>query len=252
MKTIKIDYRSFYPELTDRDIQASPIIKILKKHYNVEFSPNPDYIFCSRMDEYIIYSKGIRIYFESEHINPDFNLCDYAIGYEDIELNDRYIRSPFYARFFQIDYEKAKNKHNVDKSILNIKTKFCNFVYSNGWGAAPWRKEMFDLINIYKKVDSGGKYLNNIGGSVKDKYEFQLNYKFSIACENISMPGYVTEKIVQAFAAKTIPIYWGDPNITREFNPKAFINCHDYNSFDEVMGKIIEIDNDDELFLENK
>ncbi|OON94947.1 MAG: hypothetical protein ATN32_07675 [Candidatus Epulonipiscium fishelsonii] len=250
MKTIKIAYKSFYPKLNKKLIEESIIIKILQKHYNVEFSACPDYIFYSRVNECIGFNNGIRIYFESEHINPDFNLCDYTIGYEDIELNDRYIRSPYYARFYQTDYEKAKNKHKVDKNILNTKTKFCNFIYSNGWGANPWRKEMFDLINIYKKVDSGGRYLNNIGEPVKDKYEFQLSYKFSIACENISMPGYVTEKIVQAFAAKTIPIYWGDPHIIREFNPKAFINCNEYTSFDEVMEKIIEIDNNDDLFLE--
>lgn len=34
-------------------------------------------------------------------------------------------------------------------------------------------------------------------------------YKFTIAFENQSYPGYVTEKIADALMAGTVPIYWG-------------------------------------------
>jgi len=37
----------------------------------------------------------------------------------------------------------------------------------------------------------------------------------------------MTEKIVEAFAANCIPIYWGDPSISKVFNSKAFINVLD-------------------------
>ena len=50
--------------------------------------------------------------------------------------------------------------------------------------------------------------MNNIGGAVSDKFAFQQKHKFSIAFENTSYCGYCTEKIVEAFVAGTIPIYW--------------------------------------------
>lgn len=34
---------------------------------------------------------------------------------------------------------------------------------------------------------------------------------------------YVTEKIVNAFLAGAIPIYWGSPFVLKMFNPRAFI-----------------------------
>ena len=81
------------------------------------------------------------------------------------------------------------------------------------------------------------------------KLEFQSQSKFTIAFENTSSPGYTTEKILHAFISNTIPIYWGDPEVTKDFNPKAFINCQDFEDFEAVMDRIREVDTDDGLYL---
>ena len=44
-----------------------------------------------------------------------------------------------------------------------------------------------------------------------------------IAFENTKFPGYVTEKIIEAWASGTIPIYYGDPEIEKYFNLKFFV-----------------------------
>jgi hypothetical protein len=54
---------------------------------------------------------------------------------------------------------------------------------------------------------------------------------------------------VEAFAARTIPIYWGDPKIVKVFNPKAFINVMDYSSIDAVVQRVVELDNDDKAYM---
>lgn len=38
--------------------------------------------------------------------------------------------------------------------------------------------------------------------------------------------------------------------IEKEFNTKAFINCHDYQSFEDVLEYIRYLDNNDEAYLE--
>lgn len=45
-------------------------------------------------------------------------------------------------------------------------------------------------------------------------------------------------------------IYFGNPLIKKDINEKAIINCNDYTSVDEVISKIKEIDNSDELWCE--
>ena len=61
--------------------------------------------------------------------------------------------------------------------------------------------------------------------------------------------GYCTEKIMDAFKTKTIPIYYGDKNIESEFNKNSFINCNNKKDIDKVIGKIKKIDNNDDLYL---
>lgn len=219
------------------------IIKILKKRYQIVISDSPDYIISyNEFPDYIQYP-GVRIHVIGENIRPDFNLCDYAIGFDHINFDDRYIRWPLYARY-ENDFTRALKKNEIS---TGEKQKFCNFIVSNN-RADAYREQFFLLLNQYKKIDSGGRFLNNIGGPVDNKRKFQEQYKFSLAFENSSTKGYVTEKIIQAWAAGTIPIYWGDPLINKEFNPKAFINCKDFDSDEEVIAYIKKIDNDAELF----
>eukprot|EP00928_Gymnodinium_smaydae_P070283 TRINITY_DN54156_c0_g1_i1.p1 TRINITY_DN54156_c0_g1~~TRINITY_DN54156_c0_g1_i1.p1 ORF type:complete len:696 (+),score=125.55 TRINITY_DN54156_c0_g1_i1:48-2090(+) len=49
------------------------------------------------------------------------------------------------------------------------------------------------------------------------------DYRFAIAFENKYVPGYVTEKIVNAFLAGAIPIYWGSDAVLEIFNEDAFV-----------------------------
>jgi hypothetical protein len=128
------------------------------------------------------------------------------------------------------------------------KTKFCNMVVSNSDGKV--RNTFFDKINSIKKVDSGGKYKNNLDGPVKDKLEFISEYKFSLAFENSSYPGYVTEKLIQPMLVGSIPIYWGCPKIGQEFNVRSFINVHDYPNWDAVIEEVIRLDNDDDAYAQ--
>lgn len=47
-----------------------------------------------------------------------------------------------------------------------------------------------------------------------------------------------------------MPIYWGNPDIEKDFNGAAFINCHRFDNFDQVVEKVIELDNNDALWTQ--
>lgn len=256
MKTICIAFEGFWDGF---DIRDNFIVHSLQKNYNVQvidvklnFDAKRDvqYVFCSEFSDGYLDYDCIRIYYTGENIFPNMNAFDYAIGFEHFNLEDRYVRFPLYLACYMSDVDYMLKKHQgISEAYLD--RKFCSMVVSNGTGASPQRKEFFELLSTYKKVDSGGKYLNNIGipEGVAEKKEFQEKYKFSIAFENSSDLGYCTEKLVQSFAAKTVPIYWGDPLAGKTFNREAFINCHDFADFSEVVEYIKKIDEDDNLYL---
>ena len=45
-----------------------------------------------------------------------------------------------------------------------------------------------------------------------------MKYKFHIAVENSSLPNYMTEKLHDCFLTKTVPIYYGCPNIADHYD----------------------------------
>jgi hypothetical protein len=109
------------------------------------------------------------------------------------------------------------------------------------------RITFFKKLSDYKFIASGGKTLNNTDGPINNKLEFQSKFKFCIAFENSLGQGYTTEKILHAFTSGCIPIYWGNPKIGEDFNEDAFIKCHSYNNFDEVIELIKAVDQNKEL-----
>jgi len=253
-KTIKINFCSFGIRF---NIEDNFIINALKKRYDIVISEQPDFLFYSVFDEDSTpYENCIKIFYTDENITPAFNDCDYAIGFDHIQFEDRYLRFPFNA---QLLHPGIQDRTSFSDDLA--KRMFCNFVYSNSTSGegTKLRMEFCEQLAKYKHVDCPGRVLNNMSGSILDrddmnweagKIEFLKDYKFTIAFENSSTIGYTTEKMVQPLLANSIPIYWGNPGITREFNPKAFINCNDYNSFEEVIEKIKELDSNDELYME--
>ncbi len=87
------------------------------------------------------------------------------------------------------------------------------------------------------------------GKNVDDKIEFQKPYKFTIAFENSIMDGYITEKIVQAWASGTVPIYYGGNGVEKDFNSKAHIDVTKFKSMDECIDYILYLDGHSEEYL---
>lgn len=242
MKVIRINFSGFWPGF---DKYNNFFTSILKRKFEVEISENPDYLFYSVFSKEYLKYNCIRIFFTGECITPDFNLCDYALGFDDINFGDRYIRCPLYLLY---NMPFVEHDANLIDGIISSKNGFCSFVYSNANGNSI-RKELFYALSKYKHVSAGGGFLNNIGYNVENKTEFERKFKFSIACENSSYRGYTTEKILHAYQAYSVPIYWGNPEIGEELNEKAFINVHSYDSLDEVVEKVKYLDNNDEEYI---
>lgn len=261
MKKIKLKFSGMGGRF---DPENNFIVNILRKNFDVQLSDNPDYLIYSvNSKDYLNYN-CVRVFYTAENLVPDFNVCDYGIGFHYLEFGDRYIRFPLYlvdgftaydGDNYASDLQLALHKHENASTALKDKTEFCSFVYSNSQ-AAQCREKMFEALSKYKPVSSGGRYKNNVGGPVADKLEFQKKHKFVIAFENTSTSGYTTEKIIGAFAAGAIPIYWGNPEITKEFNAGSFINCNDYGLtekgeqeiIEQIVQEIISLDRDDESY----
>ncbi len=241
---IKLFFSDFWPDFDPRN---NFISDLLSPVFEVILDPNPDYLFFSSFgSNHFKYNDCVKIYFTGENDVPDFNLCDYAMGFHHLRFGDRYLRFPLYVLYkgFPELFEKKIDRN----AVLN--RKFCNFIYSNNQWADPFREKFFHQLSTYKKVDSGGRFLNNIGGPVSDKIAFISQYKFTLAFENSRLPGYTTEKIMDPMRVNSLPVYWGNPDVGLDFNNDSFVFVNDFESMDQAIEEIIRLDNNDEAYLE--
>ena len=199
----------------------------------------------------------IFIFFCRECLEPDLTVFDYATTW-----NRKHIYSGRMIHNVPAIWNDRTDSLRINDltreeavKLLRDNKGFCNFIYSH---AADARDKFYHMLSGYKKIDSLGPYLHNTdtetSRNAPDWYDLSIEmkhgYKFSIAMENASCSGYTSEKLITSLHAHTVPIYWGDPDVAELVNPKAFINCNDYSSFEEVIKRVKEIDNDDDLWLD--
>lgn len=215
----------------------------------VNITEQPDILFFSIFgyDEHFKCPDAVRVYITQENDVPNFSICDYGVSFHDIDFPDRSFRLPNYC----YHNDAFANLREGRRIVCDTPEKrdFCSLMVSNSHFAAPERLSVWNSIAAYRPVASGGKMRNNVGGSVADKFEFLSQYKFNLAFDNSEVDGYTTEKITDAFYAGTVPIYWGNRKVSRDFNPESFISINDFSSIDEAMEYVRKVDEDDELYM---
>lgn len=243
-RKIKIDFSDFWGGF---DKTNNYFYNLLKDEFDIEITDSPDYLFFSIFGNKHLNYKCKKIFYTGENIAPPLHYCDYSFSFDYLD-DERNYRLPHYLLYD--GYYELQRPKIIDESLA--KRKFCNFVVSNN--GCQERNNFYTELSKYKRVDSGGRFANNIGYSVDNKVKFQSEYKFSIAFENNAYrpqhPGYTTEKIMEPMTVNSIPIYWGNPEIEKEFNTKSFINFYDFDSIDSVINYIEYLDNNDKKYLE--
>jgi hypothetical protein len=199
----------------------------------------------------------INVQFSGESYYDDPNLFD--LNLIPTSESSNVISFPF-AYFHllsnNIDVNIFTQPRNITVDEIKNK-KFCLFSVSNP--ANEVRNEFFHKLSKYKKVDSCGKYLNNVGYDCPGSYasseyrDYISKYKFMICFENKSMDHYFTEKLLNSYMNGTIPIYWGCSNLDHyNINMNAILYLKPNFTEDDVnelVEKIKKLDQDDSAYL---
>jgi hypothetical protein len=246
LRTIRLQFAGFWDGFDPHD---NYFTRLLGKHYRLEICDDPEFLIFAyvgkRRRDYRHWN-CVRIFYTGENIAPDWSACDWAFSFEHL-AHPRHFRLPHWP--FYVDPRALVKPPDYDPAaILARKTKFCAFVVSNP--LCRTRNDFFRRLSRYKQVDSGGKVLNTLGHRVGDKQAFLRDYKFTITFENESHPGYTTEKIAEPMVADSIPIYWGDPLVGRDFDTRSFLSAHDSPSLADLVDRVVEVDRNPALQLE--
>ncbi len=175
-----------------------------------------------------------------ENLTPDFEVFDLAVTTAPAGAGNWHANHAVNAVAPMGDVRQA----------LCAKTKFCAFIFHNRRCAT--RNRFLEILSQHHRIDSAGKVLGNqprLSYPIARTMEFYRPYKFVVAFENSLGLHYTSEKLWQALNARTVPIYWGNPQIATWFNPERFINAFDFDTLDSLAAHVMRVHEDDELYL---
>ena len=235
---------------------------VLSQDFDIERDDaNPDYLFfCDETfghnNKNYDVNRVKKILFTGENRRPYTYQCHHAISFDHFD-GPQFFRLPLWVVENWVNNKKLGWEEIwYFNRTMRAKDKegFASFVVRNP--GCEERNRIFQMLNSYKTVDSGGPLYNNIGGPLEQdgvnshvvKTEFLKSRKFHIAYENSSYAGYTTEKILHGFLGHTIPIYWGSPTVEMDFNPKAFVSRHNFNTDEDMIRFVQLLDQNDELY----
>jgi hypothetical protein len=131
-------------------------------------------------------------------------------------------RDPEWAKRLGVDFNL--NELSQPRQITNPKTKFaCAFIGN----AEPIRLRAIEELREYGEVDVFGAHT---GKPIDGKHEASKDYKYMLCFENDLYPGYITEKLLDAYVCETVPLYRGDFGDEAHVNRQSLLNATDFKS----------------------
>jgi hypothetical protein len=126
----------------------------------------------------------------------------------------------------QFDVTSLLSPRDGGLSEIASKELACAFINN----PEPTRIAAVSELSRFGRVDVYGRYSGRL---VESKKAIASNYRFVLCFENDLYPGYVTEKLLDAYLCNAVPLYWGDLGREEHINRRSFINLNDFASLEE-------------------
>jgi len=161
------------------------------------------------------------------------------------------IRKGYEKHNFTVDWkdrwpcEKSRGDFFTHKLAVMIQTakNITGSLYEKRIELIQWFKDnaIFDLDLYGRGWDI--RTIPFYKGITNHKLQTYSNYKFAITFENTdTATGYISEKILDAFMAGIVPVYWGAPNIHEHIPPECFVDMRQFKSYKELYNFLRDMD----------
>jgi hypothetical protein len=124
-----------------------------------------------------------------------------------------------------------------------------SWVAFKDWGIKPKTKDVSIILSNkrsmrghqlrHEVVEHCGDHLDVMGlDHPVTKVQGLADYRYSVIIENQKSRYWFTEKLIDAFALGTIPVYWGCPNIGKFFDERGIIEVDSLADIESVLESI--------------
>jgi hypothetical protein len=185
-----------------------------------------------------------RIWVTGENLRPPYSrgFDGYLSFDQNLLANNAYLPVWYFdAGFFKdhfvtrVGVNSSVQLLTAKRSISKLPPKFaCMFVGNP-------HSVRLQFAEILEGTHPIAKFGAAFGNQVQQKFPIASQFKFTISFENDSYPGYVTEKLLEAYLCKSIPIYWGDLGISSPINPEAILMKRPDQSLEQFAREVIDM-----------
>ena len=188
-----------------------------------------------------------------------------STNYQNVAV-DLYVPYLFFSIFqFGLDPEQLEVRR---ESVHGLAIRKFG-AYATSHCRSPHRTDFYNFIaDEYKVLDALDVKcgdLDHVVDSTRmrgDEKEWMHNvigmfgkYKFAFVFESFNIPGYISEKILVARLAGSIPVYYGDDIVNKYVNREAYINCSPHQNetqaiaFNRCLKTIRSLDQSDDAWF---
>jgi len=199
---------------------------------------SPERKFALLMESEAIVPDDFRIFSKYKGLEKDFDLIFTHSG----KMLDKY-KNAVFVPASGVWYGTELWGGKLNPIQCEQKTKNISMLSSNK-NVCDFHRFRIGLAKYYKTNKKVDTYGNFDGGETIELSVPLATYRYSVIIENEISPFYFTEKILNCFAAMTIPIYIGAAQIAGFFNIDGIIQVKkpDYESVDKIIAVCNEQD----------
>ena len=190
------------------------------------------------------------IWYTGENLRPPVGIFSGTLSFDptDGALNNLYF--PFWMTKLNWNAESIDSSNRISSTILHqqrIYEKRPLNVCTFSSNSVPERNRILKavLASNFVEFEGFGKQYNNV---VKSKFESSKNFGFQVCNENDLYPGYVTEKLQEAWISRNIPI-WSGLHSAGLFNPDAYLDVSSLTVV-EIIDKLNSLTQDEIVFMQ--
>ena len=162
----------------------------------------------------------------------NWNKYKYILTFDDALLNLPNARKYLYGTTW-IDPQDIQ-KIKVEDKIFQISS------LTGSKGSTVGQRFRIDILNRQNFPLPATFYRSNTSPmtlTISDKIHLFRNFQYSLVIENSRQANYFTEKLCDCLVTKTIPVYYGAPNIHEYFDTTGWIIL-DTESVDTLLSKL--------------
>lgn len=226
-----------------KDLLRSKLNRITSKNVLIETDAgmNYPYVYETNTRNY-----SYRVWLTTENVRPpvqeDFDLI---LSFDQTSFGENHAYFPQWlmqiglfgpANLNHLGIEASTEDLSKPRKISRnqMKKRFCCSIFAN-----PHNVRLHAIKVLDPVIDVFGPYVSK---PVKSKFEIASKYKFMLCFENDLYPGYVTEKLIEAYLSETVPLYWGDLGNDDMINRASFVNLKDFSSMSEFIDYVVTMD----------